>query len=257
MKSLASFCLFFGMLAMACKSANPKQAAAAAAWLGKWNRNTHQNNAVLEIDSLRQDAIYFHLIAFSGGHSGDVEGWASVAGSAASYFEVVENDTCSIKFQIFGDSIIEINQLKGTCFAAMGVYYDGKYRNEKLSTDNNEQVYIDSFQLLDDTLANQILKKLVGADYDLFVNSSQLSSPDTLDLDSLNATVHASGVRGLFTEMENVVMVDSAKNIWAAVLDDHKLYYYTTRKDWANRFPKTFDKWRANFLDYPITYKSK
>jgi hypothetical protein len=234
-----------------------QKAVAPAVWLGKWDRNIHQNSAVLAIDSLRHDSIYFHLIAFSGGHNGDVEGWAKVAGSVASYFEIVDKDTCSITFQIYGDTLIQINQVKGNCFTAMGVYYDGKYINEKVAPSDNEQDYIDSFILLDDTAANKMLKKLVGSDFDLFVNSSQLSYPDTLDIDSLLANVHASGVRGLFTEMENVVMVDSAKNIWAAVIDDHKVYYYTTRKDWAARLPKTFDKWRANFLDYPITYKSK
>jgi hypothetical protein len=256
MKLIRIVLLLFSFYLLGCHSTK-SSITASKNWLGVWNRNEHQNEAVLQIDSLRNDSVYFHINASNGGHTGDVEGWAVVKGNDASYLEVLEKDTCSITLTLCADSVILVKQHKGDCFAAMGVYYDGAYLNNKLTSKDNETDYVEHFKILEDSIANKALKTLVGKDWDLFVNSTQLSSPDTLDIDSLHATVHASGVRGLFTEMENIIMVDCSNTIWAAVIDDRKVYYYTTRKDWADRFPKTFSQWMENFKEYPISFKSK
>ena len=44
-------------------------------------------------------------------------------------------------------------------------------------------------------------------------------------------------------------------NIWAAVIDDNKVYYFTNNKEYKNRLPKTIDNWRQNFKNYEVIYK--
>ena len=101
---------------------------------------------------------------------------------------------------------------------------------------------------------DSIFKKLVGSSYSQFVNSTQLTSEDD-DLDGLNSTVYSSGVKGLYTIMENIIMIDSLNNIWAAVIDDNKVYYFTNTQNHKSTLPKTIDNWRQRFKDYPIIYK--
>jgi hypothetical protein len=62
-------------------------------------------------------------------------------------------------------------------------------------------------------------------------------------------------LRGLYTIMENIIMIDSSKNIWAAVIDDNKIYYFTNRLDYKTKLPRTIENWRNRFKDYKVIYK--
>lgn len=152
-----------------------------------------------------------------------------------------------------GDSIITIGQKKGTCFAGMAVTYDGAYKNENLPEEEASANLI-SAGVFTTEKEDTAFKSLVGENYSLFVNSTQLIS-ESEDLDNFNASVHSSGVRGLFTAMENIIMIDSLYNIWAAVIDDGKVYYFTNNDDYKEKLPKTIDNWRQRFKDYPVVYK--
>ena len=234
------------------KTVNPK-------WKGKWERTAWQSGADLAIDSVTADSIYFNLGAVDGGHTGELEGSAIIKDSVATFHSSDEYDTCRITFTLRGDSIIAVDQQMGQCGAAMGVDYSGNFYSEKYphkpkQDEDSVSETMTSLKILNAT-ADSSLKTLTGKDYNLFVNSTQLTSDDD-DLDSLNVKVHASGVRGLFTEMENIVMIDSSNNIWAAVLDDQKVIYYTNTKKFQDKLPKTIENWRSRFADYPIEYKN-
>jgi hypothetical protein len=221
-------------------------------WLGSWRRDQWQSSASLEITGIKGDSISFSLAASNGGNTGEIEGMAIVSGNSAVFSSFDESDTCLMQFELIGDSIIAIDQ-KGFCFAGMGVSYSGQYNNAKTRKGETTET-MTSLGLFPTEKQDSIFKDLVGTSYSLFVNSTQLTSEDE-DLDGLNATVRSSGVRGLFTIMENIVMVDSLNNIWAAVIDDNKVYYFTNHKDSKNTLPKTIENWRMRFKDYPVLYK--
>jgi hypothetical protein len=235
-------------------------------WKGNWEKEIWQNPASLKIKSIGGDSLDFQLFSSSGGHTGDVEGKALVDGNTAIYYLTENYDTCLLTFEIFGDTLIIMSQEKGNCFAAMGVTYEGNYFNSKYKTkakttgksnskeDGNKSLL--SLGIFDNLSEDSIFKRLTREDYDLFINSTQLTSDDD-DLDHFNAKVKSSGVRGLFTIMENIIMIDSSKNIWAAVISGNKVLYYTSNKDYQNKLPKTIEEWRSGFRDYPIIYKSK
>jgi hypothetical protein len=230
-------------------------------WKGTWERNSWQSEASLEIISINGDSLEFKLLAFSGGHDGEVEGKAFIGGNRAIYYSADENDTCSLVFKIFGDTLISVDQEKGICFAPMGVSYEGNYYSSKYQLAKEDKKVAKRETLLtlgvfDNDAEDSIFRKLMGDDYDLFLGSTQLSS-ESDDLDSLNAKVRSSGVRGLFTSMENIIMIDTANNIWAAVIDDDKVLYYTNRIDYRSKLPKTIEEWRSRFKEYPVIYKSE
>lgn len=96
---------------------------------------------------------------------------------------------------------------------------------------NQEQVFID----------------LVRAQYKNFTNTGNLFT-NAKDLDNLGAHVHKMGVRGLFTIMESIIMIrDSDNSIWAAVIDNDNVLYFTNTQD--VQIPITIEQWRARFKD--------
>jgi len=213
----------------------------------------------LTISNVTTDSIEFELFAASGGSTGECEGKAAIKDNVATYSFKEETETCIIEFKLFGDSIIEVNQKEGECFTGLGVYYSGKYLNSKLLSKKEtkkEDKNLIELTVLQNSKQDSVFRSLVGSYYDLFVNTTQLISEGD-DLDSMGARVVSSGVRGLYTQMENIVMVDSSNNIWAAVLDDEKVIYFTNSKQYTDSLPKTINNWRESFQDYKIIYKSK
>jgi len=226
-------------------------------WLGSWIRNEYQNPGKLDILNVSNDSIQFELHASSGGHESNVKGIAIAKDSAIAIFSSKEeNDSCTIEFRLVGYTII-VKQLGNKCLPTTGVMYDGKYKNENNLTEEDDEeqnktlLDLEIFTVKDQ---DSIFRSLVGSSYSLFVNSTQLTSVDD-DLDSMNTVVRSSGVRGLFTLMENIIMIDSANNIWAAVINDkQKVLYFTNSKVYKNKLPKTIDNWRQNFMEYPVVF---
>lgn len=223
-----------------------------ASWIGKWERDEEFNEASLEITDEAGGAITFQLSASSGGHMGYVEGTARIRGKQAFFKSENEDDTCRIKFTLKGDSIIEVDNSRGMCGAAIGVYYSGEYRNENKKSKQPDEMKLEGVVL--DPFADSILKELAGKDLELFVNSNQLIDEET-DLDSVGAKVQSAGVRGLYTLMENIVMYNK-NEVWAAVIDDQKVNYYTNSPKYYSTLPKTIEAWRQRFKQYPVIYKS-
>jgi hypothetical protein len=227
---------------------------ASKSWLGKWSRQVWQNDAGLEIKAVRGDSMEFSLFAQSGGHTGELEGVAVVVGNTATFLDAEEADTCLLVFTLHGDSVIAVEQKKGSCFAGMGVFYDGNYRNERLIHKEVPEKSMFNLGMLNSETEDSVFRMLVKEGYQLFVNSTQLVGEEE-DLDSLGVQVKSAGVRGMYTYMENIVMVDSAMNVWAAVIDNDTVYYYTNHNDYKDRLPKTIDVWRERFKDYIVVYR--
>ena len=224
------------------------------AWLGTWENNKWQNESSLEIISIKSDSIEFTLLANNGGHVGEIMGMAIVKDNIAIFSDYDQPDTCLIQFTLLSDSVILIDRKHGMCSAGMGVGYSGYYKNVKYisKVELNEDLF--SLGILKTEKENTIFKALVGDSYSQFVNSTQLTS-ELVDLDSLNVIVKSSGVRGLFTFMEYIIMSNSLNEFWAAVIDNNKVYYFTNRKEFKNRLPKTINQWRQRFKEYPIVYQ--
>lgn len=223
-------------------------------WLGKRSTLNRQNKSVLEMTEIKNDSIKFSLFASSGANTGELDGFAIVNQTTATFLDISEGDTCLITFKLRSDSSISVLQKLGTCFAGMGVYYTGEYINNEKIPKNPKSVSLMDLDVFVNKSQDSIFRNLVGADYALFVNSTQLSK-EVDDLDSLNAYVQSAGVRGLFTIMENIIMIDSANNIWAAVIDNNKVYYYTNATIFKDKLPKTIEIWRERFKENEVVFK--
>lgn len=224
-------------------------------WLGRWQRHEWANSAVLQISKVKTDTFYFALEATNGGNTGDIEGTSVIINNQARFVTDEEDENCIITFELIGDSIIKVEQVSGNCLTGIGVSYSGLYQNsEKVPPIVEKTPNLIDLGIFQNEMEDKAFRDLTGDDYSLFVISSQLTSEDE-DIDSFNAKVHSSGVRGLFTSMENIIMITEQNRIWAAVIDDKKVYYFTNDKKYKNTLPKTIDNWRENFKDYEIIYK--
>jgi hypothetical protein len=223
-------------------------------WLGTWERRQWSYGATLKITGINKDSIVFSLQAFNGAHGGELEGTAVVKENTALFYSSNENDTCVIEFRLIGDSTITIEHKKGSCYAGMGVTYDGQYKNSKILPEEKDETLL-SLGIFQTEKEDSLFRSLVEDKYDAFVYSTQTTSEEE-DLDSLHAKVYSSGVTGLYTIQENIIMVDSLNTtIWAAVLYQGKLYYFTNGNSYKTKLPKTIDKWRQRFEEYPVVYK--
>jgi len=224
-------------------------------WIGDWERDSEFDGGELNTNIYAQDSITFKLFVQSGGHTGEMEGKAYVKGNTA-YFQNPDDKQCKVTFQLSGDSIV-IGTTNCANAGGIGVTFDGSYVNSKVLSKSKKPTEGTMTTILT-TEEDSIFRKLVGNSYQKFVSSSQLTNDgDNLDTE-LQAKVMSAGVRGLFTSMENIIMIDSSKHIWAAVIEDsNKVLYYTNDKGYANKLPKTIDNWRQNFKEYPVIYKSK
>jgi len=222
-------------------------------WIGTWERRQWSSGATLKIAGIKSDSIVFSLQALNGAHGGEVEGVAIVKNNVALFYNSNENDTCLLEFKLVGDSSIIIEQKKGICYAGMGVTYDGQYKNSKILPEEKDETLL-TLGLFKTEKEDSLFRSLVGDKYDVFVYSTQ-STTEEEDLDSLNAKVYTSGVTGLYTLLENIIIMDSLNNVWTAVLDDKKVYYFTNSNEYKTRVPKTIDKWRDRFKEYPVIYK--
>ena len=252
--------LAFVVLLSACSSnKDPKEQGpiktAGKSWIGTWERKQNLSDAELDIKSVKSDSIEFSLSAANGGNSGELEGTAIVNDSMAVYLDKDKTDSCLIHFVLLGDSVIKINQLSGICGAGNGVFYGGVYKNARLLPKAKEETKnLVDLGIFKTSKEDSVFRLLVGDSYKLFASTTQQTSEGD-DLDSLHANVYASGINGLFTIAENIIMIDSSHNIWSAVIDKEKLYYFTNASRYKDSLPKTIHNWRQRFKDYKIVYK--
>lgn len=223
-----------------------------AGWAGDWSyvEGTQFDQCTISIGNEQSDRFDFEIAAQSGGNLGSMEGTALISGTKAIWTDA--ETKCKVGLTLKGQSLFLETNEDCQSFAGNGVqFFNAEYRHEKV--EDKGLVELGVLQEAQD----KILRQLAGDDYQQFVDSFQLTS-DVDDLDKLGAKGVSGGVRGLFTEMEAIVLYRPDGKMWAAVIDSDSgsVKYFTNDPGWAKKLPKTFDQWRANFADKEITYMS-
>lgn len=220
-------------------------------WEGNYTRNEQFNYADLEIVPSIDNNFKFTIRASSGGHNGKISGIASVINNQAKF----DNGRGGVlTFNRKNDGGIVITQSNEMSeYGGIGVSFNGIYRKKsEQKTAVVNETYFTERQVF---RGNQEVefKRLVGENYIKFANTAQLVSSEK-DLDNTNSRVYRMNVRGLFTIMESIIMVrDSDNSIWAAVIDQGKVLYFTNTAD-TKYIPITISRWHDRLKDKPIYY---
>ena len=219
--------------------------------LGKWTEveTTSIYGQWLTIQEITDVGFKFDLNAISGAHTGEINGFAKFIQDVA-LFKSDENN-CQLEFIPLDSESIKI-ETSGDCwyYGGMGISFGGKF----LRGIHEKTLSLIDWEILKTKAEDQAFRKLVGKEYKDFVERFQLSNEDNKDLDGLGTRVVTGGVRGMFTYMEAILMDGPGDKIYAAMLKDERVEYFTNDKAYARRLPKTIDAWRQRFASTPVFF---
>jgi len=238
-------------------------------WNGVWNVPSRFTPSTLNIKPLSAGKFKFKLEAMNGANMGEVSGVAVVKGSKA-YFDDrkqgKKNDEtygCKLTFTHKG-KLIDV-EMSSECrsYAGNGVYFTNSYYKGKQKVEEDNFVVLEVFPNLS---LDRKFKALVGnKDYERFLNAFHQIYPED-DLDGLGTKVFSACVRGMCSFWAGIIMYDANGNFWAVVLDDSTedrifAYYYTNVAAWADKLPKTIDKFvtekREQNTNFTLVFKNK
>ena len=220
-------------------------------WSGKWNRTggTSHTESSLEITEKTSQAFEFTINAANGANVGEIVGLSSFVKDYASFKET-ENG-CKVEFRMVGKCIKINTSEECSSFGGIGVYFDGTYcKGKEKKKKNNYFIELGIFKNESELAA---FKKIVGKFNELFEESFQLVSEED-DLDHFNAKVSAGGVTGLFTIMEGIIMQRPNGMIYAAVIDNDSVRYFSNDPQYIKKLPKTIESWMDRFKQKKIIY---
>lgn len=223
-------------------------AASGTAWSGVRQRvgSGLHDQAVLKIANVVAKEFSFELNAYSGAHTGDIEGVAVIAQGKAVYED--RESRCKMLFTLNKD-VITIETSPGCDnYGGIGVTFAGTY---KRGDTEPKAATLKALGIFRNESRENAFKALVGKDYHLFLENMQLIYEEE-DLDHLGATVFSGAVRGLFTIKEAIIMSCPDGLIIAAVIDGDNVRYFTNHPDYKSTMPKTIEEWRERFPDLEI-----
>ncbi len=214
-------------------------------WFGKWEieSTTLCYSGMLKITNINNNSFDFRLIVIHGSHVGDIDGKATIISNNEAKFisdeGYNEDGKCVITFTKFND-IIQIHENLGCrSFHGMRVMYDGDYKL-------NKDIFYDRVELNDILLSKfySILSEKYFEDFlkcicDIYI---------TDNLDTFEAKIITTGVAGMYTIYESILMYTDNNEIYGAFLhDDGKIYYFTSDIRFATSKPKTIINWLNKF----------
>jgi hypothetical protein len=229
--------------------------AAEEGWEGEWKRTDLHYGGILNISDLDVASFYFEMQVSNGANTGELSGYAKVAGKKAVFLETEWGTQCKLEFTLNTDSVTVEQSDECSTVGGLGTFFNGEYVNSDLSDETPKPTL--ASQGIVNAAHDEKIQQLLGNDYDYLVESMQLTYEDE-DLDGLGATVITGGVRGLYTIMEGAIMYDPNGYYYVAMIsEDLTVKFYTNNPNYKNKLPKTIDTWREDFNDYPVEYYYK
>ena len=224
-----------------------------ATWAGEWKRmdSGKFSPANLIIFNETGEDFEFQLDAYSGSHSGYLEGKAVIDGSKSKYND---KETGAVVLFVLKDGVLslEANE-KANGQAGFGVGYGGDYKKVQL----NEEFTLLSTGIVKTKEQEKEMLQLVGKDSELLLNTAQFCSEED-DIDEFGSIVEKHWVRGLASQNESIIMFLPDGKLCLAVIDpsNNTVKVYTNAK-YIQKVPKTIEKWKEMFKDFKVEFINK
>lgn len=220
-------------------------------WWGTWNMETKTKvrGGTLHINRVASDAFFFSMSLFDGARTGDIFAKAQILTPHSAYARIktFDNKECGVHFRrrIEGDSwFIDVEEGENcSSFHGAGTSFTGTYKHTSELVVNRG--YLDEIDL------NEI-ERLTGKHLSTFLVNFQRISIDKESYPDL--VVVSAGVKGLYTIMESIVVLDCTGNIWCACLDPEVevVRYFTNLSTETQPKPEPMQEWLSKFKHRPL-----
>lgn len=195
--------------------------------------------------------LRFQLQAFSGAHTGAMEGLASLQGEVARYEEpaVTGEGQARLLFQRVGETI-QLSAENTSGYGGMGISFDGRIFHRGPAPDQNFFLSRGPRPLLTEDEEVK-LRQMTTLDYPLFVTNLHLASVSTLDTPEFRGKQVDGFVRGMANTCAAIILVDEQGRMAAAVTDpasdEIRLY-----SEWpGDSIPAVMQSWKLHHL-HPV-----
>ena len=133
--------------------------ARADGWQGTWHRNSLQDSAEIVITEVTNEGFHFTVTAFSGAHTGEMEGDAVITGRTAK--ALLEDDEVPREalFELAKEGIHLTTVNCEGYFGGAGVVFDGIYGGDTPAADSLALAHLEQI-LGNKTLADKIKKEM-------------------------------------------------------------------------------------------------
>ena len=217
-------------------------------WWGNWENESKikMRGGNLKISRVASDSFFFKISIFDGARSGLIYGKAHILTPNSSYAKIntIDDKNCEIIFRRRLENdiwLIEVEEGENCQFYhGFNSTFSGIYKHKtELVIDNG---------FLDEIDMNEV-ERITGKYLNAFLeNFQQYGKAESLDDNDF--FVVSSGVKGLYTIMESIIVTDSKGNVWCAFIDpeDDIIRYFSNN----NYKTKTIDNWLKRFEEKKI-----
>ncbi|RON49295.1 hypothetical protein BK666_06890 [Pseudomonas frederiksbergensis] len=214
-------------------------------WDATWQMIPWGVSTGAELKTKRTDSTHmtFEVSAVSGANMGDLDGIATIKGTAARYAE----GACALTFTAM-NGVLDVTQQgsDADCGAGMGVFYSGRYvaSEQSLAVEND----LLSVGLVRTRQEDDVLRTLLKDDYRRLVESSSSRTKGDVSSDVPGAEVDEMWIRGLGSINASIFMRATDSRFWLVlIVSDSKgnlrARYYTNVPGWKGRLPETLQRW--------------
>lgn len=209
------------------------------------------DDAFLYIAPEKEGKVAFSIEAYWGANNGYVSGVAERQESEVTtyVFKDDENDVCTITFVGIGTQTIRVDTTDDCYrYGGVNVYFEGVFK------EGGDEPAPSINWIFKKNTDQQAFNALVGGDKERFDNTAHVLSGSFEG--SGTREVYPLYVGGLGSISESIVIIDSGR-IWAAVLADSEVWYYTNVPADKLRLEATIEKWAdSNKESYTVVYKT-
>ena len=214
-------------------------------WTGKNSGYFAASHA--RIKALFNDLIYYELEAHNGTHSGVLGSFGIVDnGSAktifkdATYDEKKENVFFEFKIE---DDLLKLNSNMYDYMCGMGVMFDSEYVLGDIEIAMPTALEVG---IVETEEQDKLFKNLVGNKYSDFISHTTFVDYAEVIMDGEKVKAGNSYLRGAYGYCFYII---SSKHIYAAIIGDEEIYYYTNDKNYAEKIPEPMAEWANSRLD--------
>ncbi|WP_054636911.1 hypothetical protein [Thalassobacillus sp. C254] len=209
---------------------------------GTYERISHTSGGLLDIQDSGDHAFSFEINVSEGANVGHLSGNAKMNEDFQATYQ--GPDSCSLTFEWKDSNILVSSSDDCKYYSGNGVTFDGVFYGEGHAAEIEPDT-LSSLGLLTDE-QEDLFKAMVGDDYELFLSTFHLIQEEEI-IDSFEGEAYSAKVQGLPGMMEGILMHGHGDALWAAIIDEEKVKYYSNNEIMV---PETIEEWAKEFTEF-------